>query len=52
MVGRAYRAGRRRRAGNGVPSPTRGGMMRMALENAAAVLDGKPPIHPVNRLVQ
>jgi glyoxylate reductase len=28
---------------------TRGGMMRMALENAAAVLDGKPPINPVNQ---
>jgi glyoxylate reductase len=27
---------------------TRGGMMRMALDNAAAVLDGKPPINPVN----
>ena len=29
---------------------TRGGMMRMALENAAAVLDGKPPINPVNQV--
>jgi glyoxylate reductase len=29
---------------------TRGGMMRMALDNAAAVLDGKPPINPVNQV--
>jgi glyoxylate reductase len=28
---------------------TRGGMMRMALENAAAVLDGNTPPNPVNR---
>jgi lactate dehydrogenase-like 2-hydroxyacid dehydrogenase len=28
---------------------TRGGMMRMALENAAAVLDGKRPPNPVNQ---
>jgi lactate dehydrogenase-like 2-hydroxyacid dehydrogenase len=29
---------------------TRGGMMRMALQNAAAVLDGDAPINPVNQL--
>jgi len=29
---------------------TRGGMMRMALENVAAVLSGDKPINPVNRL--
>ena len=28
---------------------TRGGMMRMALENASAVLAGKAPPNPVNR---
>ncbi len=29
---------------------TRGGMMRMALQNAAAILDGQPPLNPVNHI--
>jgi glyoxylate reductase len=29
---------------------TRGGMMRMALENASAILEGRPPLNPVNQI--
>lgn len=29
---------------------TRGGMMRMALENASAILEGRPPVNPVNQI--